>query len=80
MLMLKVSSLSLMGVRACYISGEQDDEEVKEGAAKGAYQIIYFTPEMILGKKKWRQMLLSEVYSSRLRAFIVDETHTIIKW
>ncbi len=73
-------SLTRIGLRACYITGEHDDEEVKKGIAKGLYQLVYFTPEMLLGNKKWRQMLFDKVYGSRLRAFIVDEAHTVIKW
>ena len=46
---------------------------------QGAYQVVFFTPEMLMGKKRWRQMLLNDVYSSRLRVFVVDEAHTIKK-
>ena len=46
---------------------------------QGAYQAVFFTPEMLMGKKRWRQMLLNDVYSSRLRVFVVDEAHTIKK-
>ena len=37
-----------MGIKACYISGEQDNDYVKESVLKGDYQVVYFTPEMIL--------------------------------
>ena len=47
---------------------------------QGAYQAVFFTPEMLMGKKRWRQMLLNDVYSSHLRVFVVDEAHTIKKW
>ena len=47
---------------------------------QGAYQAVFFTPEMLMGKQRWRQMLLNDVYSSRLRVFVVDEAHTIKKW
>ena len=67
-------------MKACYLSGEQEDKEVKESVKKGMYQIVNFTPEMILGSQKWRSMLLGEIYSSRLRAFIIDEAHTVKKW
>lgn len=69
-----------MGVKACYISGEQDDQRVKEGVVKGDYQLVYFTPEMILGSRIWREMLVGEVYAHRLRTFVVDEAHTVKKW
>ena len=47
---------------------------------QGDYQLVFFTPEMLLNKKKWRKMLLGDVYASRLRAFAVDEAHTVKKW
>ena len=46
---------------------------------QGAYQAVFFTPEMLVGEKRWRQMLLNDVYSSCLRVFVVDEAHTIKK-
>ena len=69
-----------MGIKACYISGEQDNDYVKESVLKGDYQVVYFTPEMILGSKRWREMLVGEVYSKHLRTFVVDEAHTVKKW
>ena len=50
---------------------------VKEAVLMGEYQ---FTPEMLVEQKQWRKMLLGDVYSSRLRAFVVDEAHTVKKW
>ena len=46
----------------------------------GGYQLVIFTPEMMIEHKRWRKMLLGEVYTSRLRAFVVDEAHTVKKW
>ena len=53
---------------------------MKEAVLMGEYQLVLFTPEMLVEKKRWRKMLLGDVYSSRLRAFVVDEAHTIQKW
>ena len=69
-----------MGLKACHLSRDQDDEGVNDGVVKGAYQVVYFTPEMLLGSKKWRKMVLDDIYTSRLRAFIIDEAHTVVKW
>ena len=66
-------------MRACYVDGHVD-EVVKQEVYDGKYQIVYFTPEMLLGSKKWRRVFLTTVYTSRLRAFVVDEAHTVIKW
>ena len=53
---------------------------VKEAVLMGEYQLVLFTPEMFLEQKRWRKMLLGDVYSSRLQAFVVDEAHTVKKW
>ena len=53
---------------------------VKEAVLMGEYQLVLFTPEMLVEQKRWRKMLLGDVYSSRLRAFVVDEAHTVKKW
>ncbi len=67
-----------MGIKACYISREQDNEGVRKDVVKGRYQIV--TPEMIVSNRRWREMLIGDVYTHQLRAFIVDEAHTVKKW
>ena len=44
------------------------------------YQVVFVTPEMILTNALWRKILYSSVLSEHLRAFVVDEAHTIIHW
>ena len=51
---------------------------MKEGVCNGEYQLVYFTPEILLGGKKWRTLLVGVVYSSRLHVVVIDEVHT--KW
>lgn len=46
----------------------------------GSYQLVFFTPELLLDSNKWRKVLLGDVYSKRLRVFVVDEAHTVKKW
>ena len=61
------------------MSGDQQDPVVKEGVIKGKYQIVYFTPELLLANNKWRKMLVRDIYTSRLLAFVIDEAHTVAK-
>ena len=77
---LQVANLSARGLAACYIAGDQGDEGVKNGVTRGDYQLVFFTPEMLLDKRRWRKVLLGEVYSHLLRVFVVDEAHTVKKW
>ena len=63
-------------------------EYVGEGVApdnlddvlKGKVQIVYISPESLLGNVKIRKMLLNSVYSQNLVAFFVDEAHCVKMW
>ena len=46
---------------------------------QGDYQIVFISPELLF-TRQWRFMLLTEAYTSRLRAFVVDEAHTCKQW
>ncbi len=51
-----LAELYIYYIKACYISGEKDNESVKKDVVKGRYQILYFTPEMILSNRRWREI------------------------
>ena len=74
----QVANLSAKGLKTCCVTGGQ--LENAEAVVAGEYQLVLFTPEMMIEHKRWRKMLLGEVYTSRLRAFVVDEAHTVKKW
>ena len=62
------------------ITGEQDNDDVKRGVCEGHYQIVFFTPEILVFNQKWRQLLSTTTYTCRLRGLVMDEAHTIKKW
>lgn len=45
----------------------------------GEFQVVFTAPEMLF-KKQWRNMLMSDIYAARLRAFVIDEAHTCKTW
>ena len=51
-----------------------------EGDVNGEYQLIFFTPELLLGIKKWRKLLSKDMYTRRVKAFVVDEADCAKKW
>ena len=63
--------------------------EMKAGVLKGEYGLVFFTPELLL-ERRWRDVLhsneemegrlASKPYDQRVRAFVVDEAHTVKKW
>jgi len=61
--------LSLKGLCTTYVSGEVDDASMLDNVCKGMYQLVFFTPEMIINCRKWRK-----------KAFVIDEAHCVKKW
>ena len=53
---------------------------MKRDAFDGKFQILFFTPEALLLRKRWRHLIQSEQYQTRIKGFVVDEAHTIIQW
>ena len=62
------------------ITGNADCPTVIAGVWRGEYQLFLFTPEVILNQSRWRQLFRNEEYTRRLKAFVVDEAHTVKMW
>lgn len=75
----QVASYSAKGLRAAKVTGDSS-KSLRREAKEGDYQLVYITPELLITGGEWREMLVGEVYSERLRAFIVDEAHTVKNW
>ena len=48
-------------------------------AMAGKYQLLFFTPEAILGRGRWRDFFMYKC-AERIRALVVDEAHTVSMW
>jgi len=46
----------------------------------GRVQLVYISPENLLGNARFRAMMLSDCYQRRLRALVVDEAHCVKLW
>ena len=57
------------------VSGEVTDKSVLDEVSQGNFQLVFFTLEMLIGSKRWRNMLTGDLYSERLKAFVIDEAH-----
>ena len=77
---LQVASFFSKDLSVACISGDTTDDAIIKGVSMGAYQLVYFTPEMIITNKKWRRVIEGDVYTERLKAFVVDESHRVKKW
>ena len=68
-----------MGIQAEFVA-EQSDEEAVKRVLNGQAQLVYISPESIIGNTRFRSMLLSAIYQEHLVAFVVDEAHCVKTW
>ena len=74
-----LSAISSLSVG--YIYGDGDDSmNMKSGVEQGKYELIFFTPESLLKRKKYRNIICSNEYQARIIGLAIDEVHTIKKW
>ena len=72
-------SFSSKGLSVGYITGNSTDS-MKRDVLEGKYQLVFFTPECLIDQRKWREALRGRLFQVRLRALVIDEAHTTIKW
>ena len=76
-----MKSFSAKVLSVAFVSGcDSESEDMKAGVKDGRYQLVFFTPELLVGSRRWLKVLSSDAYHSRLRGFIIDEAHTMKKW
>ncbi len=75
----QVSAFTDKGLTAACVSGGMDPE-TKMTIMAGDVQLVFMSPEQVLRRGVWRNMLRSAVYQERLIAFVVDEAHCVKKW
>ena len=68
------------GVLAGYVSSEPENKEMQEDIMKGKYQLVFSSPESLLGTLRWRALLCESTYTQILVGLIVDEAHCVLKW
>lgn len=68
------------GLSSAYVSGEVTDRTVLDGVARGLFQLVFFTPELLINNKRWRRVIESDTYTERLEALVIDEAHCVKKW
>ena len=77
----QVKAITAMGMSAVQITDKEVSMSTEKEKLKNAeFQIIFISPEALVGGMEWRSMLATNVYQSRLIAFVVDEADCIKKW
>ena len=72
---MQARSLSaISGLSVGYICGDEDDSmSMKSGVEQGKYQLIFFTPESLLKRRKYRNIICSNEYQARIIGLAIDE-------
>ncbi len=68
-----------MGILTEFIA-EQSSEEAIRRVLNGEAQLVYISPERIIGNARFRAMFLSPIYKEKVVAFVVDEAHCVKTW
>ena len=74
----KVESLQKLGIPAVSLSNIAD--RLARALEEGRYKVIYGTPKTWWNNERWRKMLSSDIYTSKLCVIAVDEAHIIKQW
>ncbi|XP_074624070.1 putative ATP-dependent DNA helicase Q1 [Acropora palmata] len=74
----QVRYLRSIGVSAVNISSQTDNDHSKIG--NGQHSVVFGSPEAWLMNDRWRTMLGTDVYKSKLCAVAIDEAHVIKQW
>ena len=76
----QVDSCTSKGLKAVCVCANDESKQCYQSVISGEYQIVYISPEYIIGRRMWRDMLLNEQYQKRLVGVIVDEAHCVKHW
>lgn len=80
LMMDQVSKYSIKGLATQFVGGSQGDTSVLGLVTEGAYQLVYISPEALIGSRHWQQVLQSPIYQRDLVALVVDEAHCVKTW
>ena len=68
------------GMKAAFVSSEQEDQGVYDRILHGEVQLVYFSPETPLSIPHWREMFNTPCYQRSLVCLAVNEAHLVEKW
>ena len=74
------SKFIALGLKAEIIGQAQRDREAEKKVLNGEFQVVFITPESIIPREKFRNMLLTPEYKNNLVALVVDEAHCVKTW
>jgi len=69
-----------LGLSAEFVGETQTNPDVKSKVLKGEVQLVFISPESLLGNTLFRNMLLTDCYNDHLVGVAVDEAHCVKTW
>jgi len=72
------NNLSQKGLSVEYYG--EGHEDCLDAIRRGKVQLVFMSPESLLGNEGIRRMLLNSVYTKNLCGFVVDEAHCVRMW
>ena len=78
----QVKSFRERGVSAALVTSDcgKASEQMKAEVIEGRYQLVFISPEQLIGNVRFRSMCQNEVYTEKLTALVIDEAHCVKKW
>ena len=76
----QVKHFAAKGISAGYVSSELENKDMQDSIMRGEYQLVFISPEALLGTLRWRALLCESTYRQRLIGFVIDEAHCVLKW
>ena len=73
----QVSKFKEKGLITDFIGEAQSDPSVKDKVLRRGIKLVYVTPESLIFSAGYREMLMSPVYQTNLKGFVVDEAHCV---
>ena len=74
----QVGKLVNIGIPAVTLSDISEDN--MKAVERGAFSVVYGSPEAWLKNDRWRKMLASDLYRNKLCAIAVDEALVVKQW
>ncbi|KAL4258661.1 hypothetical protein AB1N83_011263 [Pleurotus pulmonarius] len=69
-----------MKLTAAAVNGETYSDSLHKDIAAGRVQVLVTSPEMCIEHDRFRQLLSSNTFASRVCCIVVDEAHCISQW
>ncbi len=76
----QVEKLKKAGINAAAIYAEQEESVLEDIETDVVFNVIFTSPESMLGTNPWRKFITSEMFSRYRVGVVFDEAHCIAHW